>query len=500
MRSSSCIVLTTHLDDQVRVFWGQRSPARPFLGGYHAMVGGRQEEADVRWGGDSSRAALGCAARELFEECGVLCLIQGVCWTGAGAKGPVDAQTLEQARADSAQDPEAFYAFLHAHDLCLDEARYTPIGHWVSPPWYASRFATDFVHVDIPPWDFEALGLASLGAYVVGEEMIAGQWVDPAQAYEAMMQGEIAVSAPNAALMRAFARGPRPTQEHPLNQGDCPEPTQAIQARGALRVPLKSPTLAPATHTNCYVLDGGESFVVVDPGSAQRAELERLFEVVDQRVDEGLRFEAVVLTHHHVDHVVGVRAVCKRYGVPVWAHEATTPYVPELEIARHLGDGKRLELGPRRTLECVWTPGHAPGHLVLVDHAMGWAWIGDMMASVGTILINPPAGNMGDYMRSLERLLQLPVDKMLPAHGNIITHAHERVRAYIAHRQARERKILEAVGAHPAKGADVLVRAAYDDVPPNVWPVAMLSMRAHLEHLVEQGAIEPAGKGHRVVV
>lgn len=499
MRSSSCIVLTTALDDQVLVFWGQRSSSRPFLGGYHAMVGGQQEDADRQWGQGLNGASLGCAARELFEECGVLCTTQGVFWTGSPISDVVDMALLRQARDASTRNPEAFYALLQEHSLALDEARYEHIGHWVSPPWYTKRYATDFVRVHLDAHTYQALGLELLGDYVIGEEMIAGQWTSPTDAYAQTMRGDFAVSAPNLALMHAFAHGPAPTEHDPLDQSDCAEHVQALQAQGAYRVPLKSPTLAPATHTNCYVIDGGERFVVVDPGSAQRGELERLFDVIDHRLDAGLVFEAIVLTHHHVDHVVGVPALCKRYEVPVWAHKANVSYLPKIKIARHLEDHDLLDLGPSRTLECLWTPGHAPGHLVLMDRAMGWAWIGDMMASVGSILINPASGNMGDYMHSLDRLLDQPVHMMLPAHGNIITDAPSRVRGYIEHRQAREQKVLEAVRAQPDRGLDVLVQLAYDDAPSRVWPLATLSLRAHTDHLVEQGLIVPSRSGYRAL-
>ena len=70
---------------------------------------------------------------------------------------------------------------------------------------------------------------------------------------------------------------------------------------GFVLVPLETPTLPPATHTNC-ILIGGPELLIVDPGSADPAEQKALDAALDRLLAEGRRVHGVLVTHHHGDH------------------------------------------------------------------------------------------------------------------------------------------------------------------------------------------------------
>ena len=115
-----------------------------------------------------------------------------------------------------------------------------------------------------------------------------------------------------------------------------------------------------------------------------------------------------------------------------------------------------------------------------------------MVASVGTILIDPVDGDMRAYLEQLDRLAQLDARLALPAHGEPIDRPTELFRRYITHRQMREAKIVAAVASLQAAGsaapsAEEILPEAYDDVPPTKWPIALLSLRAHLKKLQDEG-------------
>ena len=73
---------------------------------------------------------------------------------------------------------------------------------------------------------------------------------------------------------------------------------------------------------------------------------------------------------------------------------------------------------------------------------------GDLIVGVGTVVIDPPEGNMRQYFDSLHKLLELPkLSSLFPAHGPAIGSAAPKIREYIEHRTMRENKILDAVRA-----------------------------------------------------
>ncbi len=264
-------------------------------------------------------------------------------------------------------------------------------------------------------------------------------------------------------------------QQVPSVTADVPA-TPVTVAPGIRVLALRTPTLPPAAHTNVYLV-GPENgpVAVVDPGSPYPEQQVLLDNTLMQ-----LPPAVVLLTHHHGDHVGGARALAERWGIPIAAHAAT---------ARRLGDRARvtqlIEDGEIiHGATAVLTPGHAEGHLCF---AVGDATIaGDMVAGLGTILIDPDEGDMAVYLASLERLLARAETTLLPAHGGPITDGHGKLREYLSHRRMREAKVLAALDDAP-RTASELVAVAYDDTPRMLWRLAERSLLAHLVKLEREG-------------
>jgi glyoxylase-like metal-dependent hydrolase (beta-lactamase superfamily II) len=146
------------------------------------------------------------------------------------------------------------------------------------------------------------------------------------------------------------------------------------------------------------------------------------------------------------------------------------------------------------------TPGHAPGHVCLFEEEDGVIIAGDMVAGVGTILIAPGDGDMAVYLAQLERLAALGAHVALPAHGDPIDAPERTFRHYVAHRLAREAKVAAALGDEGALPEDLLPRV-YADTPRSMWPVARLSLEAHLIKLEREGRArrDPEGRFRGVV-
>jgi endoribonuclease LACTB2 len=251
---------------------------------------------------------------------------------------------------------------------------------------------------------------------------------------------------------------------------------------------LRTPTLPPAAHTNTYLVgpDRGNQ-IVVDPGSPypdQQAALDRV--LADSPP------ELVLLTHHHGDHVGGAQALADRWNVPIAAHVRTKQRLAgRVDVTRELVDGERIG-----DIECVFTPGHADGHLCFALPSFTIA--GDMVAGIGTILIDPSEGDMGLYLDSLRALLARQASApttLLPAHGPVIPDGAAKLREYIAHRTMREDRVVAALAGQVDASAAELVALAYADTPRMLWGLAERSLLAHLDKLGRDGRAREVSPG-----
>jgi ribonuclease/clavin/mitogillin len=270
---------------------------------------------------------------------------------------------------------------------------------------------------------------------------------------------------------------------------------QDTDAAGVERLPLRTPTLPPATHTNSYFV-GRRDFYLVEPASPYGPEQDRLHELVEARRERGHRLVGVIATHHHPDHVGGAEAARARFGAPLMAHARTRDKLAGRVTVDVLLDESNTDLGKPVGLDLavLHTPGHAPGHLCLHERRAGWMIVGDMVSSVSTIVVDPDDdGDMDDYVAQLRRMAALGPTTLFPAHGDPIGGGVAKLDAYVAHREAREQRVRAAV-AGGAASLGAIVARAYDDTPPWLWPVAAKSARAHLERLRRRGAIARSGE------
>ncbi len=255
-------------------------------------------------------------------------------------------------------------------------------------------------------------------------------------------------------------------------------------APGIRVLALRTPTLPPAAHTNVYLVGPSAGPVaVIDPGSPypeQQAMLDRVLAEAPPA--------AVLLTHHHGDHVGGATALAERWSVPIAAHAATARRLAgRVKVTQIIEDGE-----PVHGATAIFTPGHAEGHLC---YAVGDAVIaGDMVAGLGTILIDPSEGDMAVYLASLERLLARPQMTLLPAHGPAIPDGHGKLREYLSHRRMRESRVVAALRDEPRSLAE-LVAETYSDTPRALWVLAERSLLAHLVKLARERRAADVGDG-----
>ena len=147
------------------------------------------------------------------------------------------------------------------------------------------------------------------------------------------------------------------------------------------------------------------------------------------------------------------------------------------------------------TLKAIHTPGHASNHLCYFLEEEALLFSGDHLMDGSTVVIAPPDGDMTSYMHSLSLLFDYPIKNIAPAHGNLITAAHQEIERTLKHRLNREAKVTAALLSDSWLSISDITPLVYDDVPPFLHPIAQQSLHAHLLKLKEEGLVrEKLGK------
>jgi endoribonuclease LACTB2 len=492
----------------LEVFWVQRSDELPFMGGWHAFPGGGLAKTDAEIPVIAPAAAgapaavtaahpaaadptpdlapgiLACAIRELYEETGILL---------ARPAGAVSPPALAAARRELLGG-RPFAAVLQDLGCRADASRLVYAGRWLTPPFAPLRFDNRFFLLEWPRGE-------AIQPEVLPGELVAGAWIEPAAAWETWHRGDVLAAPPILHLLRVLAGdGPEAGLPRLLDPSEADlGPVRRIELRpGVLLFPLATRTLPPAATTNAYLLGFGEA-VLVDPGAADPAEIDRLAAALAAARERlGRRVVSIWLTHHHPDHVGGVPELRRRLDVPVLAHPATAERLAAQGIAVDgaLEDGREVTLAglarpeaPDMVIEVVHTPGHARGHLCFLERGQRSLLAGDMVAGLGTIVVDPPEGDMDDYLASLARLAALAPRTLFPGHGPAVKNAVSKLREYIEHRLWREQRVL-AAWREGRREPEAMLPVVYDDVPREAHPLAARQILAHLGRLRRAGQLE----------
>jgi glyoxylase-like metal-dependent hydrolase (beta-lactamase superfamily II)/8-oxo-dGTP pyrophosphatase MutT (NUDIX family) len=542
-RPAATVALLREGGHAIEVFLLQRTRGAAFLAGAYVFPGGAIDEADsdprvwqrvtglndaeasARLGVASGGLAYWVAAvRECFEEAGIL-----IAWDED--RRPVGAEraaALEPLREPLNAGELSFADFLERERLILPAHQLAYFGHWITAPGRSRRFDTRF---------FVALAPQGQAGSHDNSETIHNLWLQPQEALEHGAQGKIELVFATKHTLAELARFPSPydafeyvkalpeieTNRACWAQGkdgpmlfrradpqyfeihwcdpeesgnttyDIVPGTPKRLDRWVTRITAPNPGMMTGPGTNTYLV-GERELAVLDPGPAIASHIEAVLAAGAGRI------KWVVCTHTHLDHSPAAAAIreatgAQRIGRPAPPGQSQDRgFAPE-RVPAH---GETLALG-EFSLRALHTPGHASNHLCYLLEQTGMLFTGDHVMQGSTVVINPPDGDMRAYLASLEALLAREFAIFAPGHGYLIGAPRKEVRRLIAHRLAREAKVVAALARLGEATLEALVPAVYDDVPAKLHAVAARSLLAHLDKLVADGGVRvDAGRYRRV--
>lgn len=264
-------------------------------------------------------------------------------------------------------------------------------------------------------------------------------------------------------------------------------PGQPIQiAEGVWRLLALNPGIMSGPGTNTYLLEGSNGLVVLDPGPEDPRHIANI-EAAAQQI--GLPVRQILVTHTHRDHSPAALALHEQTGAPRGGPCVVNDNLQDQhwQPDQLLNDGDIITLGALGELTVIATPGHVSNHLCFLLHRHGMLFSGDHLINGSTVVIAPPSGSMGAYIRSLNKLLDHDIHVIAPGHGDLIHQPQQAIEQTVSHRLKREHKVRSALSERPNSSASDLVAVVYDDTPAFLHPIAEFSLLAHLIKLSEDG-------------
>lgn len=191
---------------------------------------------------------------------------------------------------------------------------------------------------------------------------------------------------------------------------------------------------------NTYLISNAKSECwIVDPGMYDATEQSQMLSYINQK---GLKPQAIINTHGHIDHVFGVQALIDKYGIPFGLHEAEMPVIrmaagsaamfgldlkKSPEPTFFIKEGEPLKLGDDE-LAVYFTPGHSPGSISFYYPAGKWVVAGDVLFSGSIGRTDLPGGNFDTLINSIRTtLFTLPDDTtVFSGHGPATQIGHEK--------------------------------------------------------------------------
>jgi len=513
-RPAATLALLRDAPGGPQVLMLQRTPSAAFLGGAYVFAGGALDTADTdprvvqrvkNLPADNPPIAYWIAAiRECFEESGIL--------LACDADGQLVAPERAASLAPYRKQP--FIELLEAEDLYIAARELAYIGHWVTAPGRTRRFDTRF---------FVALAPQGQEGSHDARETVHALWISPAEALARGARGEIELVfatkhtlealkpfATTAEAMRhvraiteveenraciatgkegekVFRRGDPPYHEiHWSDPEETGQTTYDLVAgepkrldRWVTRLIAPNPGMMTGPGTNTYII-GQNARAVIDPGPDIASHIEKILACGE--------IKWILCTHTHMDHSPAAAAVRAATGAQVLGRPAPAGQDASFAPDFVLENGQRIDLGAI-SLRAIHTPGHASNHLCYLLEQTNMLFTGDHVMQGSTVVINPPDGDMRAYLQSLDKLLAEDIAIIAPGHGYLIGAPQKELKRLIAHRLAREQKVVSALVKIGPASVDELLPLVYDDVPARIHRVAARSLTAHLDKLAADGAL-----------
>ncbi|HLH63807.1 MAG TPA: MBL fold metallo-hydrolase [Ktedonobacteraceae bacterium] len=338
---------------------------------------------------------------------------------------------------------------------------------------------------------------------------------------------------------------PSPAQHR---RADQPLPETLEVAPGIWKITVPIPF--PLRTVNMHAIVGKDGWALIDTGMgipdarmAFSAGLERAGLTIDT-------LRAIVLTHHHPDHVGLSGELYKQSGAAVYMHpideagvqilwKGTMPQrfgsvsqffsqhgmppttlwfsqvdpelmrsiisVPPHEAFTLVEDDQHIDL-VGEDYRVIWVPGHSDGQICLLRERDGVFFAADhvlprITPNVGLYSPHDRQNPLRDYLNSLAKVMELPASIVLPGHGEPFSDLAGRAREIVAHHEEREKEILGLLDGRPQHAYELAMQLFGNRLNNNeAQRMGVAEVLSHLEYLRYNGQVEQQKTGDGLIL
>jgi ribonuclease/clavin/mitogillin len=318
-----------------------------------------------------------------------------------------------------------------------------------------------------------------------------GEWNTPVDLHNLYKEGYMLAVPPAITLLKTFVANPMHSTPIDMSLPYDPETeVPMIESIHGVRqfLPLSN-TFPPANRTNSFIIgDGGDlaKKILIDPSPKDEVELKKFLNSVNK-----IGFDSIFLTHHHPDHYQFAAEIAREFKVGIELSSDTLTRIQKnsgesyfeniVLTIRKEGDIITKSLG--QDVRVYEVPGHDEGQLALAPENLNWFLVGDLIQTIGTVVIQAPEGDMKKYFHSLERVIALNPKNLIPSHGIIIGGTNKLVET-LKHRVKREESIIKLLAEH--KNEDQILEIIYEGLELSLIPFAKKTIQAHIKKINSQ--------------
>jgi glyoxylase-like metal-dependent hydrolase (beta-lactamase superfamily II)/8-oxo-dGTP pyrophosphatase MutT (NUDIX family) len=321
-----------------------------------------------------------------------------------------------------------------------------------------------------------------------------GEWNTPMGLHAKYIEGKVLAVPPAILLLKTLSANLQHAKTIDLSLPYDPEwEVPMIESLYGVRqfLPLSN-TFPPANRTNAFIIgDGGSDApkLLIDPSPKDDAELKKFLRAVDK-----VGFDSLFLTHHHPDHYQFAREIALTYKVGMQLsldtysrikNRSGDDYFDGIDLTfRKEGDIVTKSLG--HDVRVYEVPGHDEGQLALAPENLNWFLVGDLIQTIGTVVIGAPEGDMKKYFQTLERVIALKPKNCIPSHGIIIGGTHK-LEETLKHRKMREHQIIDLL--REEKSIKDIIDVVYACLEVSLLPYALKTIEAHIKKINDERLI-----------
>lgn len=405
--------------------------------------------------------------------------------------GTVDAQDYHQSEALKEIAPDLAGALIRelSEELQFDLPKniedqnvisISHLGVAITPSFNPYRFETHFVHIALK---------RSIPFVLEKHEIHKGEWVSASVVLKEYYDNLRVCVHPTRSVLEAFASPVRPVKLNFARDTQFNEEVPYIESLyGVIQFLPLSNTFPPANRTNSFLI-GDSKKVLIDPSPKDQDEYKRFVKVLSK-----FEVNEIFLTHHHPDHHEYAPELAKLLNVDISLSEKThelitqrwgKDYFKEIKV-RFLKEGDVLTRSNNCDIVLCHIPGHDEGQMAPARADHRYIIVGDLIQSVGTVVIGAPEGDMAKYFHSLERMIKLKPKFIVPSHG-IALGGVQKLEMTLKHRKQREDQIINLLKQN--KNHEEILNIVYEGLEDNLIKYARKTIEAHILKIKQEKLI-----------